>query len=388
MKVVFPSLLFAATSKAAIAVCSVDDHHPVNGGYHIEGIASFKKDEEGKRIDNPNSGVDYFYPWHNASWSPDIEYADGSTVICTGRFCSEECASQGCPTLIESTTCSHIRFCYDKDSGSDVWSLPSEKALANCDFSEATLVCDAGEWTAETGECCNYVVEEDAVIGPRFFASKQGCEQGQRAAVNIADYDETGDQCFSMGLTSSRINRCECLLADTLVEPCHSEFMQGCVQNSPALNGDDSCCESQTCVGRHQDVDDPIGRAAEDQRQLLCNDGIPGNCAVGDAAADCCSRTCTECGIELDSFAKWSSCTAGNATDASGTCGYQGYSAFTCDFAACDAGGLWHPDGSNFKSWLQAVDPTQGIPADSLAAVLCFSCRSVAFLFVACALLL
>lgn len=82
-----------------------------------------------------------------------------------------------------------MRFCYAADSGSDVWSLPSEMALANCDFSEATLVCAADEGADD--DCCNYVVEEDATIGPRFFASKQGCEQGQRAAVNIADYDET-----------------------------------------------------------------------------------------------------------------------------------------------------------------------------------------------------
>lgn len=69
---IFAFLLLATSSKVATAVCSVDDHHPVNGGYHIEGIAGHNKDDAGKRLDNPNSGVDYFYPWHNASWVPGV----------------------------------------------------------------------------------------------------------------------------------------------------------------------------------------------------------------------------------------------------------------------------------------------------------------------------
>jgi len=390
MKFACVCLLLAATATVATAKCSIDDHHPVNGGYHIEGIAGHKKDAEGKRLDDPNSDVAYFYPWHDATWAPDIDYPDGGTVICTGPFCSETCASQGCPALIEGTTCSHVRFCYDEESGSDVWALPSEAALANCDFSAATMVCAADEGAGD--ECCNYVVEEDATIGPRFFASKQGCAQGQKAAVNIADYDETGDQCFSMGSTSSRINRCECELADTLVEPCHSEFLQGCRQNSPALAADDPCCATGTCVGLHQDAEHPTGRAAESARQLLCNDGVPGNCAVA-GVPDCCSRTCSECGIALDPFARWSSCTAGNATDASGTCGYEGYAPFTCDFAACDAGRAWHPDAAAFQSWLQAVDPPEVTGRDdsgasSAASPACHSGRIGVILLAACALLL
>ena len=74
--------------------------------------------------------------------APRSDYPDGSSVICTGRFCSKECAEKGCPVLIESTTCAQVRFCYDADSGSDVWELPSEMVLANCDFSKVTRVCD------------------------------------------------------------------------------------------------------------------------------------------------------------------------------------------------------------------------------------------------------
>ena len=159
-----------------------------------------------------------------------------------------------------------------------------------------------------------------------------------------------------MGSKSSRINTCTCELADTLVEPCHSEFLQGCLKNSPDLAGDDSCCETGTCVGLHQDLDNPVGQAAESSRQLLCNDGIPGNCAVG-GVPDCCSKTCTECGLALDPFAKWSTCTAGNATAVSGDCGYVGYSPFTCDFSACEADHPWHPDAAAFQTWIQAVDP-------------------------------
>ena len=288
------------------------------------------------------------------------EYPDGSTVLCTGPFCSEECRTQGCPTLIESTTCAQIRFCYTKDSGSDVWQLPSENALANCDFSEATLVCATDEGDGE--DCCNYVVEDGAENGPRFFASKQGCEQSQRAAVNVVDYEVTGDQCFGMGLTSSRINKCTCKLATTLVEPCHSEFVQGCLTHAPDIADDDECCATSTCVGKHQDIDDPIGRNIEKSRKLLCNDAIPGLCAVN-GVSDCCTKTCSECGIDLDPFAKWSTCTSGDSATNSGTCGSQSpyyYSPRTCDFAACDTDHAWHPEMKAAKCWLQAVDPQEG----------------------------
>jgi len=241
--------------------------------------------------------------------APRSDYPDGSSVICTGRFCSKECAEKGCPVLIESTTCAQVRFCYDADSGSDVWELPSEMVLANCDFSKVTRVCDEAAVSGET--CCNYVIEEDADLGPRFFASKAGCDAGQRAAVNVGDYDETGDQCYNMGLTSSRINKCTCTPGATLVEPCHSEFIQGCLRNSPDVAPDDPCCAEENCLGRHQDINDPIGAQAEAARKLLCNDGIPGNCMF-DGALDCCTKSCTECGIEMDPCASWAQCSFGN----------------------------------------------------------------------------
>lgn len=85
-KLLGASLLLATTAKVATAKCSVDDHHPVNGGYHIEGIAGYNKDEEGKRLDDPNSGVEYFYPWHDATWAPDMYVRtrrdDGACRVC------------------------------------------------------------------------------------------------------------------------------------------------------------------------------------------------------------------------------------------------------------------------------------------------------------------
>ena len=162
-----------------------------------------------------------------------------------------------------------------------------------------------------------------------------------------------------MGLTSSRINRCECKLAGTLVEPCHSEFVQGCLTHAPDIADDDECCATSSCVGKNQDIDDPIGRKIKKSRKLLCNDAIPGNCAVN-GVSDCCTKTCSECGIDLDPFAKWSTCTSGDSATNSGSCGYQGWSPHTCDFAACDTDHAWHPEMKAAKCWLQAVDPQEG----------------------------
>lgn len=339
------------------AVCNEDDHHPENGGYFIEGIAGF-----GSTVD-PNS--DSKRKIHNSTWVPGGGYADGSLKYCTGPYCSEKCKTDGCPDIIAGHTCSKIQFCYEADSGSDVWMMPDEKAMSTCDFTEATPVCNESEGAEDVG-CCNFNVEVDADLKIYLFASKAGCAAGQKAAVEINDFADVGDACYGMGLTSSRIKACTCNMEDretsSLSEPCHSQFIAGCNENAPDLGDDTSCCDSKTCVGNHMNYDHPTGKANEDNRKKMCLDNLPGRCLnTATQSDDCCNTKCTECGIDENPYLSWASCSTGNATSMTGTCGYGGhggaYSVYECDFSKCTEDHEWHMEGDSYKEWMKAVDP-------------------------------
>ena len=258
-----------------------------------------------------------------------------------------------------------IRFCYEADSGSDVWLMPDEKALQQCDFSSATQICDTDGGSGE--DCCNHKVELNDDLKAYLFASKEGCSEGQRAVVTIDDYNDVGDACYSMGLTSSRINKCTCNFEDsesgmsTLSEPCHSQFVAGCLLHSPDLGDDTSCCDDDSCVGKHQDKNDPIGLAIEVERKLLCNDDIPGRCSLGNDVDDCCNSQCSSCGIDVSPFTKWAPCASGNATAGMGNCGYGGhggrFSQFECDFTKCTEDHKWHMAGEAYNDWMKLIDP-------------------------------
>jgi len=60
-------------------------------------------------------------------------------------------------------------------------------------------------------------------------------------------------------------------------------------------------------------------------------------------------------------YSKWATCTTGNATDQTATCGYGGhggaYSQFYCDFSKCEDDHEWHIAGSSYKDWMMTVDP-------------------------------
>jgi len=353
-------------SSVNAAECNPDDHHPENEGYFIEGINGF-----GSEVD-PES--DSQRKLTNSTWAPGIEYPDGSLKYCTGMFCSETCRNDGCPTFISGHTCSMIRFCYESDSGSDVWLMPNEMAMAKCDFSEATKVCDVDEGSDD--DCCNYKVEVDHDIKAYLFASKEGCLAGQKAAVEVNDFNDVGDACYGMGLGTSRIQKCTCNYEDrpfsTLSEPCHSQFVAGCNFHSPELGDDTSCCDTQSCVGKHKDFSHPIGRALEDERKMLCNNEIPGRCVNSiEDTSDCCNSKCTTCGTDVSPFNEWASCSNGNATSSTGTCGYGGhggmYSMFECDFSKCTEDQVWHMPGDLYKNWMSTIDPENFTPPVTLS---------------------
>ncbi len=279
-------------------------------------------------------------------------------------FCSETCRNDGCPDLIAGHTCSMIRFCYESDSGSDVWLMPNEMAMAQCDFSEATQICGPNEGSDD--DCCNYKVEVNHEIKVYLFASKEGCSVGQKAAVAVDDFNNVGDACYGMGLDSSRIKSCTCNYEDremsTLSEPCHSQFVAGCNFHAPDLGGDTSCCDTKSCIGKHKDFSHPIGNALEDERKTLCNDDIPGRCKNSfEDTADCCNSKCTTCGTDKNAFNEWAACSSGNATSNTGECGFGGhggmFSAFECDFSKCTEDQMWHIGGNLYKNWMKTVDP-------------------------------
>jgi len=341
--------------------CNVDDHHPENGGYFIEGINGF-----GSIIDPTSNSKRKIA---NSTWAPGIAYADGSIKYCTGQFCSETCKTDGCPDIISGHTCSLVRFCYEADSGSDVWLMPNEMAMSQCNFSEATQICTPDDGSDD--DCCNHKVEADDELKVYLFASKEGCVAGQKAAVQIDEFDDVGDACFGMGLTSSRIQGCTCNFEDremsTLSEPCHSQFIAGCEYHSPDLSADNSCCDTKSCIGKHKDYSNPIGKAKEDDRKQLCNNDIPGRCLNSvDSIEDCCNTQCTNCGTDKNAFLEWATCTSGNSTSNSGSCGYGGhggrYSVYECDFTKCTEGQTWHTGGNLYKNWISTVDPVANPP--------------------------
>ena len=144
-----------------------------------------------------------------------------------------------------------------------------------------------------------------------FFASKEGCEQGQKLAVEVSDFDMTADSCITIGLTTPRIRNCDCNLqvcknqwpyyfasimdtslsnstysikikpTSTLGEPCRTAFSDSC-NNSLLIEGD--CCKQGNCLSIYESYDHPEGKAKEDERQSNCNDLMPGLCYNEDGA--------------------------------------------------------------------------------------------------------
>lgn len=213
---------------AASAACNVDKHHPENGGYYIEGIAgivsSERDGETGKRADN-------------TTWAPNSYYPHAELKLCTGMFCSEEDRVNGSAQYVVAHTCALLRFSYD--SSSTVYEMPDLHSFTTCDFFNAYL------WgAADKGDpYFDYNIEDDHDKEVYYFASKAGCSSGQKVAVEVVDdYANNALQCSTMGAGSSRIQHCDCnhqLKGTTLIDPCHTAFVQGCLDDMP---DDTSCC--------------------------------------------------------------------------------------------------------------------------------------------------
>ena len=221
--------------------CNLDDHHgplvgaaDVHGGFYVEGVNGVINSERdltsGKRADD-------------GTWEVGIEYNHGQMVLCTGMFCSAESLVTPYPLYVTAHTCAAIRFTYAPNSSSTVYELPNQQALDSCDFSHAILRGDEAAGSPHFDVLIDY--DHDKTV--YFYASRVGCTDGQKVAVNVVeDHESNFAQCEGMGAGSSRIRHCDCnhqLKPSTLIDPCHTAFVYGCLRDMP---DDLSCCPDET----------------------------------------------------------------------------------------------------------------------------------------------
>ncbi len=232
------------------------------------------------------------------------------------------------------------------------------ESTESCDFSEAVEVGEMG--THPEDDCFEYAFEEDHELTEYYFASEEGCANGQKVAVKIQDFTMTASQCAAIGLTTSRIRNCDCRLEkkpSTLGEPCRTAFSDSC--QDAVLEG--ACCETGTCISKYEDFNHPEGYKKEMDRREQCDNLVPGLCynvdgvgtdVNGMGSKECCKHKCTSCGTEMSARALWKPCTALDADGKTGTCGFLGrydQTPYECDFSKCEENDYWYTEGTPFK---------------------------------------
>lgn len=262
--------------------------------------------------------------------------------------------------LFRRCSCSILKFCPPEGATAPqiVWELPNFEAIEKCDFTNALSLGTMGTDPA-TG-CFEYVFEEDHELTEYYFASKEGCAEGQKIAVKIQDFALTADQCEVIGLTTPRIRNCDCTLQKTpsaLGEPCRTAFVNSCL--SVVLEGE--CCGTGTCLSKLEDFSHAEGKAKELNRRLQCDDSMPGLCynedgkgtdTNGQGSKNCCTHTCSVCGTELSPFASWKPCTSLDGEGKTGKCGFLSrYDSepYECDFSLCGSSDYWNPAAKPFR---------------------------------------
>eukprot|EP00980_Cylindrotheca_fusiformis_P018999 scaffold6369_cov99-Cylindrotheca_fusiformis.AAC.3 len=272
---------------------------------------------------------------------------------------------------MDSHTCSILRFCPPANAQTEdaqiVYRMLDEESMNSCDFDTATEIGTTLQAGSDDG-CVEYAFEEDHELTDYFFSSPEGCDSGQKLMIHIEDFTETAEQCKAIGNASSRIRNCDCRFEkkeSTLPEPCRTAFSDQCEFMTVKT---DTCCEEGTCLSKIEDYNDPLGKEAETKRQAECDDNTPGLCYNEDGlgtdtnrqgSTNCCTRTCTECGIQDNPFALWKPCTSGNANDQTANCGFLSrydQEAFVCDFSKCEEDDHWHPSRDPYKKYFKIVE--------------------------------
>lgn len=317
---------------------------------------------------------------------PRRTYPRGEFVVCdptNDRSCRPECAqTPGCQNFMSSHTCSILRFCPDT-ADAKVFLMKDFEHSESCNFEGAVeLAVERRDLQGATGEsgipCIDYVFEEDHELTEYFFSSPDGCATGQRLGVKIQDFEMTAAQCEAIGFTTQRLRNCDCLLQknpSTLGEPCRTAFSDSC--QSVVQEGE--CCESGTCISKLEDYSHPMGMEAETKRREECDDAVPGLCYNEDGkgtdtnrmgSTNCCTHTCSSCGIETSPFVKWHPCNSFDSKSQTANCGFLSRyddKAFVCDFSKCQDGDPWAAQGQALQHW--AVSGAEKLPMLSSVVV-------------------
>jgi hypothetical protein len=244
-------------------VCSLANGHPETGGYYIVGVSGYKSESGSANQKSAEAAGDPVYAhedpddpstygeWgqiaDDTTWTknPDKAYPDGMPKECipwvTSMF--SDCSSYGDTTSVLSVhVCSMMRFSFTADSSSTVWKMKDNETFQACDFTDAVQITAGG--TLPSGrKYVEHAFDVDAMDTNYFFASQDGCTEGQKVVIRpFAEYTGIYDQCSSMGAGSSRIQHCDCNFAirpHTNNEICLTGFIDGCRAQEP---DDRSCC--------------------------------------------------------------------------------------------------------------------------------------------------
>jgi hypothetical protein len=143
-----------------------------------------------------------------------------------------------------------MRFGFPASSGSTVFLMPNNDTFQACDFSTATQLTDGG--TLPSGDSfIDYVFEDNSLDRAFYFASQNGCEEGQKIAVKVVDlYATEYEQAKKDGARSDRIRHCDCdhaiMTTPMSTEAAHAGFVDGCKSEMPE---DLSCCPGDGDIG-------------------------------------------------------------------------------------------------------------------------------------------
>lgn len=227
--------------------CSTKNAHPETGGYYIVGFG-YKDIDASEDPNDPST-----YPMQKADdyeWKIPGEgedgYPDALPKACSpypayGITC--EGVSSDTHKLMYLATCSILRFAWEPDSGSTVYKMTNNDTFQACDFTGAEKIDELDDLLSSGHKYAEYPFEQEAIDQVHYFASQNGCEQGQKVAVLIGyEYADSYDACYGMGQETTRIQHCDCAHdynTYTMNEVCGSGLHDGCMSEMP---DDLSCC--------------------------------------------------------------------------------------------------------------------------------------------------
>jgi hypothetical protein len=272
----FSSALAIPTTVVTGGTCTIDSHHPDNNGYHIIGVNGYKTimaDEDsddmttygdwGQKADDYLWSSSTTYPMaemsecakglrmsgggHHRSLFGDGRALGGHTGAPRPSPCRDETEEHNW-RLVQ--TCSIMRFRFSESSGSTVFRMTNNDTFQACDFTDATELTDGGQLPSGA-PFIDYVFEEGSLDNEFYFASQNGCEDGQKIAVKVVDLYETEyDPAYKAGTLSDRIQHCDCdhaiMSTSMSTEAAHAGFIEGCKSEMPV---DLSCCPGDGEIG-------------------------------------------------------------------------------------------------------------------------------------------